>query len=86
MLLYYLLIISLLYYSTNSNYLQCHITRKKITNRIPLFLGVLLPNEYKKSLEYSMNIALNHIHNQSCILNDYYLHLLFKDTEVWQMY
>lgn len=51
-------------------------------NRIPLTIGVFLPYQYKRVLEPAVNIALEHIHNQSCILNDYYLKLNFKDTEV----
>ncbi|EFO20901.1 metabotropic GABA-B receptor subtype 2 [Loa loa] len=50
-------------------------------NRIPLTIGVFLPYQYKRVLELAVNTALEHIHNQSCILNDYYLNLHFKDTE-----
>ncbi|CAG9531980.1 unnamed protein product [Cercopithifilaria johnstoni] len=50
-------------------------------NRIPLIIGVFLPHQYKHALEFAVNTALEHIHNQSCILNNYYLKLHFKDTE-----
>ncbi|KAL3998361.1 7 transmembrane sweet-taste receptor of 3 GCPR family protein [Acanthocheilonema viteae] len=50
-------------------------------NRIPLTIGVFLPYQYKQVLESAVNTALEHIHNQSCILNNYYLKLHFKDTE-----
>lgn len=50
--------------------------------RIPLALGTFLPDPYKTQLKGSIHVALEHIHNQSCILNDYYLHLILKDTEV----
>uniref|UniRef100_F1KTE2 Gamma-aminobutyric acid type B receptor subunit 2 n=1 Tax=Ascaris suum TaxID=6253 RepID=F1KTE2_ASCSU len=49
--------------------------------RIPLALGTFLPDPYKTQLKGSIHVALEHIHNQSCILNDYYLHLILKDTE-----
>ncbi|VIO96229.1 Uncharacterized protein BM_BM7432 [Brugia malayi] len=55
--------------------------RLRRVNRIPLTIGVFLPYQYKRVLEPAVNIALEHIHNQSCILNDYYLKLHFKDTE-----
>uniref|UniRef100_A0A0R3RG66 Gamma-aminobutyric acid type B receptor subunit 2 n=1 Tax=Elaeophora elaphi TaxID=1147741 RepID=A0A0R3RG66_9BILA len=50
-------------------------------NRIPLTIGVFLPYQYKHVLEPAVNTALEHIHNQSCILKDYYLKLHFEDTE-----
>ncbi|VDM43121.1 unnamed protein product [Toxocara canis] len=49
--------------------------------RIPLALGTFLPDPYKTQLKGSIQVALDHIHNHSCILNDYYLHLILKDTE-----
>ncbi|KAM3720296.1 Gamma-aminobutyric acid type B receptor subunit [Dirofilaria immitis] len=51
------------------------------TNQIPLTIGVFLPYQYKRVLEPAINTALEHIHNQSCILSNYYLKLHFKDTE-----
>lgn len=53
-----------------------------VVNRIPLTIGVFLPYQYKDVLVSAVNTALEHIHNQSCILSDYYLKLHFKDTEV----
>ncbi|VDK68913.1 unnamed protein product [Litomosoides sigmodontis] len=52
-----------------------------VVNRIPLTIGVFLPYQYMDVLESVVNTALEHIHNQSCILSDYYLKLHFKDTE-----
>uniref|UniRef100_A0A915Q272 Gamma-aminobutyric acid type B receptor subunit 2 n=1 Tax=Setaria digitata TaxID=48799 RepID=A0A915Q272_9BILA len=55
--------------------------KRQHLNRIPLIIGVFLPHQYKRVLESAVNTALEHIHNQSCILGDYYLKLHFKDTE-----
>nr|AIT71769.1 gamma aminobutyric acid type b receptor subunit 2 [Anisakis simplex] len=49
--------------------------------RIPLPIGIFLPDPFKKQLKGAIDVALSHIHNQSCILNDYYLQMIFKDTE-----
>uniref|UniRef100_A0A8R1TKA2 Gamma-aminobutyric acid type B receptor subunit 2 n=3 Tax=Onchocerca TaxID=6281 RepID=A0A8R1TKA2_ONCVO len=59
---------------------ECRKVQKQV-DRTPLPIGVFLPIQYKKVLESAINIALEHIHNQSCILNDFYLKLHFKDTE-----
>ncbi|MFH4973683.1 hypothetical protein AB6A40_000392 [Gnathostoma spinigerum] len=48
--------------------------------RIPIALGVFLPGPYVAQLEPSINTALDHIHNYSCILNDYLIAPMFKYT------
>ncbi|VDN02449.1 unnamed protein product [Thelazia callipaeda] len=55
--------------------------KQQSVKKIPLTIGVFLPFQYKKALESAVDIALQHIQNESCILTNYYLNLQFKDTE-----
>ncbi|VDN56585.1 unnamed protein product [Dracunculus medinensis] len=50
-------------------------------HRIPIALGIFLPNQYKAALGPTINLALEHIHYHSCILNNYFLSVFFKDTK-----
>lgn len=49
---------------------------------IPLALGVLLPDAYRRQIEPSIQLALKHVHNDPDMIPDFCLYLIYKDTQV----
>lgn len=51
--------------------------------RIPLSIGVLLPESYKNKVKPSIELALSHVHSTPNLLPDYCLQPIYKDTQVF---
>lgn len=65
----------------SSDTVQCPSYGGYTKRRNPLTLGIILPDAYMKKVEPAIELALNHIHNNSQFLAKYCLNAEYKNTQ-----